>query len=59
MPEQQTKELGPRWTGEILRRCTPREILVLVAAYGALAVARRMGYADIQNFIEENTANVA
>ena len=60
MSEQQIqiKELGPRWTAEILRRCTPREILVLVAAYGPKAIAQRLEYSDIEQFIEERT-NVA
>ena len=57
MSEQQIKALGPRWTAEILRRCTPREILVLVAAYGAQAVAQRLEYADIQKFIEDNNVS--
>lgn len=51
----QVRDLSLRYTKEILRRCTPREILVLVAAYGPLAIAQRMGYRDIQTFIEENT----
>ncbi len=51
----EVKELSSRWTREILRRCTPRELLVMVAAYGPLAIAQRMGYSDIQAFVEENT----
>jgi hypothetical protein len=46
--------LSDRWTREILLRCSPRELLVVVAAYGALAVAKRMGYRDIETFIKEN-----
>jgi len=49
------KELSSRWTKEMLRRCTPRELLVMVAAYGPLAIAQRMGYCDIETFIAENT----
>jgi hypothetical protein len=52
------KELGPRWTRELLLRCTPREMLVIVAAYGAVAVAKRMGYQDVEKFAKER-ANVA
>lgn len=53
MQSQQANELSPRWTREILGRCTPREMLVIIATYGALAVARRMGYADVEKFIQE------
>jgi hypothetical protein len=52
MPEQ-VKELGPRWTRELLIRCTPREILALVAVYGPIAVAARLGYRDIAEFAKE------
>jgi hypothetical protein len=53
MQQQQPKVLSPRWTKEILERCTPREILVIAAAYGVEQVARRMEYTDIQKFIQE------
>ncbi len=49
----QPKILSQRWTKELLEHCTPREILVIAAAYGVEQVARRMGYTDIQKFIEE------
>jgi len=49
----QNNPMSERWTREILRRCSPREILVIVAEYGVEQVARRMGYADIQKFLEE------
>ena len=51
--EQGTKVLSPRWTKQLLECCTPRELLVIVAAYGADQVAKRMGYTDIQKFIQE------
>jgi hypothetical protein len=51
--EQAIKELGPRWTKELLNRCTPREILVITAAYGLDAVAHRMGYVDVAKFAQE------
>ena len=51
--EQTVKELGPRWTRELLERCSPREILVITAAYGLDAVARRIGYVDVAKFAEE------
>ena len=51
--EQKVKELGPRWTRELLERCTPRELLVVCAAYGTAAVARRMGYVDVEKFAQE------
>jgi hypothetical protein len=51
--EQQIKELGPRWTRELLERCSPRELLVITAAYGIEAVARRMGYVDVEKFAQE------
>jgi hypothetical protein len=50
---QEIKELGPRWTRELLERCSPRELLVITAAYGVDAVARRMGYLDIEKFAQE------
>jgi len=53
--QNEVKELSARWTKEILRRCTPRELLVMVAAYGPLAIAKRMGYQDIETFIVEET----
>jgi hypothetical protein len=46
------KELSPRWTKEVLRRCTPRELLVLVGEYGPLAIAKRLGYSDVVEFLE-------
>jgi hypothetical protein len=51
--EQTVKELGPRWTRELLERCSPREILVITAAYGLDAVARRIGYTDVAKFAQE------
>jgi hypothetical protein len=51
--EQTVKELGPRWTRELLERCSPREILVIAAAYGLDAVARRIGYTDVAKFAQE------
>ncbi len=51
--EQEIKQLGPRWTRELLERCSPKELLVICAAYGTDAVARRMGYADIEKFALE------
>ena len=56
MEQKQTKEFSSRWAKELLERCTPREILVIVAAYSVEQVARRMGYADIQQFIQERAA---
>lgn len=55
MPEQaeQVKELGPRWTKEVLRRCTPREILVVAGVYGIPKVAKRLGYTDVAEFFEQ------
>ena len=55
MPD--VKELSPRWTRDILCRCTPRELLVVCAAYGTEAVARRMGYTDIEKFAQERQQN--
>ena len=55
MEQQKLKELSNRWTKEILERCTPRELLVIVAAYGAAQVAKRMGCNDILKFIEETS----
>jgi hypothetical protein len=53
MQQEQPKQLSPRWTKELLERCTPREILVIAAAYSVEQVAKRMGYTDIQKFIQE------
>lgn len=41
------------WTKEVLERCSPRELLVIIGAYGAAAVAQRMGYTDVEQFIGE------
>lgn len=46
------KELSERWTKEILLRCTGRELIVLIGEYGIVAIAKRMGYADIVHFLE-------
>ena len=51
--QAEVKQLGPRWTKEILRRCSPREILVIAGVYGIPAVAKRLGYTDIADFFEE------
>ena len=57
MSDQQVKELSPRWTKEILHSCRPREIIALVAVYGPLALAKRMGYRDIAEFLEANSGS--
>jgi hypothetical protein len=51
--EQAFKELGPVWTRQLLERCTPRELLVICAAYGTAQVARRLGYVDVEKFAQE------
>jgi hypothetical protein len=55
--QQRIREMSPRWTRGLLERCAPREIVVLVAAYGAQQVADRLGV-DIQKLIE-GTTNVS
>jgi len=50
----QVPELSPRWTKEILRRCSPREILVLIGEFGPIAIARRLGYSDVAQFLEDS-----
>ena len=45
--------LSPRWTKQILETCTPKELMVVVATYGAKAVAARMGYTEIEKFLQE------
>ncbi len=55
MQSEQVKQLGPRWTRELLRRCTPKEIIVLCGAYGVPAVAKRLGYDDVAAFFEQYT----
>ena len=47
------KELSRYWRKEVLERCTPREMLVIVSAYGAEQVAKRMEYEDIAQFARE------
>jgi len=46
-------ELSPRWTKEMLRSCTPRELLVLIGEFGPISIARRLGYNDVVKFLEE------
>jgi hypothetical protein len=53
MSQQAVKELGPRWTRELLERCTPKEVLVVSACYGIDQVAKRMGYLNIEKFVQE------
>jgi hypothetical protein len=50
--------MGPRWTKDILLRCTPREMLVIVMEFGVAQVAQRMGYSDIQKFVEQTKIEV-
>lgn len=50
---QNEQPLSPRWTREILLRCTPREILVLAGTYGVPAIARRMGYVNVADFFDK------
>lgn len=56
---EQAKQLGPRWTKQLLERCTLRELLVIVAEYGIPQVAARMGYTDIQKFAESGKLEVS
>lgn len=49
---EQVKQLGPRWTKELLLRCSSKELIALVAVYGPLQLAHRMGYKDLIEFIE-------
>lgn len=46
------RQLSERWTRELLRRCTPAEIAVLCAAYGAQQIAARMGI-DVSKLISQ------
>ena len=46
----QYRQLSERWTREILLRCSPKEIVVLVAAFGAKQIANRMGV-DISKLV--------
>ncbi len=48
-------ELSQRWTKEMLRSCTPRELLILVGEFGPIAIARRLGYTDVSQFLEEKS----
>ncbi len=48
-------ELSPRWTKEILRRCSPREILVLIGEFGPIDIAKRLGYSDVAQFLEDKS----
>ena len=48
-------ELSPRWTKEMLRSCTPRELLILIGEFGPIAIAKRLGYTDVAQFLEERT----
>lgn len=52
-------ELSPRWTKEMLRTCSPRELLVLVGEFGPIAIAKRLGYSDVAQFLEEKSSPAA
>ena len=41
--QAESKGLPERWTSELLRRCTPKEIIIIIAAYGVSTVAARVG----------------
>lgn len=47
----QYREFSPRYTRDILNRCNARELVVLVAAFGIEAVAKRMGV-DVTKLLE-------
>jgi len=49
----QQNKLSPRWTSDLLHRCTPKELVVLIAVYGLQEIAIRMGYSDVAKFVEE------
>lgn len=46
-------QLSERWTAQLLHRCTPKELVVLIAVYGVEIIARRMGYARVADFVEQ------
>jgi hypothetical protein len=47
--------MSPLYTRELLNRCTARELVILAAAFGIEAVARRMGL-DVQNLLEKTNS---
>lgn len=49
---EEVKHLSERFTKEMLLRCTARELIVLIGEYGIVAIAKRMGYSDIVQFLE-------
>jgi hypothetical protein len=48
-------ELPARLTKELLRRCSARELIVLCGEFGLIAIARRLGYQDVTQFLEEKS----
>lgn len=53
--QNQPREMSPLYTRELLNRCTARELVILAAAFGIEAVARRMGL-DVQNLLEKTNS---
>ena len=51
--QAESKGLPERWTSELLRRCTPKEIIIIIAAYGVSTVAERVGDAEYQKIVEK------
>jgi hypothetical protein len=49
---QQSSPLSQRWTKQLLESCTPKELMVVIAEYGAKVVAARMGYTEIYKFLQ-------
>jgi hypothetical protein len=47
------EHLNPKWTKDLLERMTSKELLAMVAAYGADQIAARMDYTDIVEFLRE------
>ena len=40
-----------RWTSELLKRCTGRELVIVIAKYGLEAVAQRIGDPEFADMI--------
>ena len=47
------KVLSERWTKDVLRCCSPKEILAISAVYGVAQVAERLGEAKIAEYARQ------
>lgn len=51
--QQKSKTLPDRWTRDLLSRCTAKELIIVIAAYGLEPVVQRLGDAEYQRIVQK------